>query len=199
MMEYQVMTDEKLVELYQTERDQEAFNTLFQRYEGFLKNRAEQSAFRSNLDINAVQHKIFYQFWQAVRKYNPDRGASFKTFVCVKLRSAAHDVLMEKYRKKTDEEGRRLMKEQPLQSAQMENLAVEMDLTDRLVVEDIFNYLKTKDEVYPIVFEMILQGYTYEEIGAHFRRKGSPEAVRNWVKRLKKKIKEYVSEYYAMV
>lgn len=194
---YQTLSDEALVELYNEAKDEEAFNELFKRYEQFLEKQAEQSALRTNLDRHSVHHKFVYQFWKAAQKYDPTRGASFKTFLWRKLSKAVYEVLkVEKYRKKTDENGRRLLKEQPLSAASLEEVAVEVEFADQVVVQDILNFLKTKGEIYPIVLKLMLEGYTYEEIGAKLKRPGSPAAIRNWGKRLKQKIKEFLIEYY---
>lgn len=198
-MEYKTLADETLVELYNEAHDEEAFNELFKRYEHFLEKQAEQSALRANLDRHSVHHKFVYKFWKAAQKYDPTRGASFKTFLYGKLSKAVYEVLrVEKYRKKTDENGRLLLKEQPLSDASLEEVTVEIELTDQVVVQDILNFLRTKGEVYPIVLKLLMEGYTYEEIGAKLKRPGSRAAVRNWGKRLKARIKEYVAEYYQL-
>lgn len=192
------LTDEQLIKAYRKQKDKQAFDELFGRYSAFLKKRSWDTMKKTGLDFNVVHSKYIDLFWKAVKKYNPKTGASFKTFLRTKFKTAAYDVVRaEKYRKKVDEDGHRLPKEQPLLEQETLNQIPDyMDLEGNMVVQDIFNYLRSKNPIYATVLNMILQGYKYEEIGKAVGRHGSPEAIRNWVKRVKAKIAQHVLEYY---
>lgn len=197
-MNYETLSDEQLALLFQ-DGDELAFDELYYRYEGLLKTRSADDEMRTGLDFDSLFNKHLHLFWKAVEKYDPARGASFKTYLKnYKLRTGTLDVLMyEKYRKKVvDENGESLPKAQPVEQEVLDQVAVEPQPDDSLIVNDIYDYLRSKADIYPIVLDMIIKGYSYEEIGRDLGRQGSPDAIKMWVNRIKNKIAKYVEEYY---
>lgn len=196
-LNYLIVKDEELIKAYHTQKDTQAFNELFHRYSPFLKKKCRLAANNTGLDFNTLHSKYVEMFWKSVEKYNPTKGASFKTFLRKKLQTATYDVLRaEKYRKKADDEGKRLPKEEPIEQENLIRIPDYTDLEGNVVVQEIFDYLASKGPAYPYFLRMMLAGYTYEEIGEAFGRHGSPGAVRNWAARIKAKIAQYVKEYY---
>lgn len=199
-MNYSVQSDEKLVELYKSQKDQNAFTELYERYRVLLETKSRKISSNSGLDYNTIHYKHLHLLWRAVATYDPNRGAAFRTYLYCNLRTGALEVIRDqKYRQVFDKEGRRLPKEKPigvLNKASSNKFKILVsgetaDVADSLVVQEIYDYLKSKDERYPIILRMLVEGYTYEEIGKAFGKH------KMWVCRIKAKIAKCVQEYYA--
>lgn len=187
-MTYTKLNDETLVEIYRKENDKRAFEELFSRYAAFFREKYWYTVKTTKVDPHIVQSKLTDLFCDAVKRYDHTKGASFYTFMRKRFKTATYDVLRAaKYGKKLDEDGdQEVLNQAPDNS----------DLEGDLIVQDIFNYLHSKNRLYPTFLKLLLDGYTYEEIGAQLCRHGSPAAIRNWGKRVKAKIAQYVLEYY---
>lgn len=198
------LDDEQLVVLYQEYGDEEAFNTLFRRYEPLLKRKAKRWGSLNRISPDNIHRNFVYQFWRAVQKYNPDQGASFRTWLYLKLSKASYDTLVsEKYTQNYTQKRTEKKREKTLQLKREFPLHSVKDVTEtdfsEVIVQDLFDYLKTKGEIYPLILKLIIKGYTYDEISRYyFGREGTKASAKNWVKRIKKKIEKYVEEYYGM-
>lgn len=197
--DYASLKDEELIFIYKRHGDQVAFEELLLRYNDLLRRRSERVALISDLNVDDLYNKYLHQFWKAVETYDFSRGAGFKTFlVKEKLSKGASDVIRtQRLRKRKKRYDPSLPhKPQPVEDEVFKQIPVEQAMTDSLIVQDVIEYVRSKSVLHGNILVMMLDGYTYEEIAEWAGKKGNPAALRNWVSRQKKKIAEFIREYY---
>lgn len=189
---YSTQTDEQLVELYQTQNDQEAFDELFNRYRVLIETKTQKASNNTGVDYNVLLTQNLHRFWRTAKKYNPARGCKFRSYLFWKFKHSTHDAMKGMYRNTSN--GRVLM--ETIDQRKLHHLSAEVDMDGSLAAEEIYDYLRSKSEEYPIFLKMLTEGYTYEEIGRALKKEGAPAAIRMWGSRMKARIAKLVQEYY---
>ena len=196
------LTDEQLVRMAQegSETDEEI---LIEKYKGLVKNKAK-TYYITGADSEDVVQEGMIGLFKAIRSFDADKQAAFKTFAdtCVnsQILSAIKKANRKRHRplnesvslnKEVDDEKQDISVGDILQ-ASMDN-----DPEALLLLQEVVDYLKAYDSGLFSKFEREvwvekLKGRNYLEIAEQLGR--SPKSVDNAIQRIKKKIVAYLEK-----
>lgn len=197
-----ILTDEQLVKMAQ-EGSETAEEILIEKYKGLVKNKAK-TYYITGADSEDVVQEGMIGFFKAIRSFDADKQAAFKTFAdtCVnsQILSAIKKANRKRHRplnesvslnKEVDDEKHDISVGDIMQ-ASMDN-----DPEALLLLQEVVDYLKTYDSGLFSKFEREvwvekLKGRNYMEIAEQLGR--SPKSVDNALQRIKKKIVAYLEK-----
>lgn len=197
-MNYQQMTDEKLVELCQ-QGNSEVADYLIERYKGRAKAKA-RFLFLCDGDNDDLIQEGMIGIFKAIRSYDSSKGASFKTFVELCIDNQMYDAIKISNRKRNQplnsyipffaygegQEGESELSElnrvSNEQTKSPEELIIERDNLKR-----IFEMLdKALSAFENEVLRLYLEGLGYREISEIMEK--TPKSIDNAIQRIKQKI-----------
>lgn len=197
-----ILTDEQLVRMAQ-EGSETAEEILIEKYKGLVKNKAK-TYYITGADSEDVVQEGMIGLFKAIRSFDADKQAAFKTFAdtCVnsQILSAIKKANRKRHRplnesvslnKEVDDEKQDISVGDILQ-ASMDN-----DPEALLLLQEVVDYLKAYDSGLFSKFEREvwvekLKGRNYLEIAEQLGR--SPKSVDNAIQRIKKKIVAYLEK-----
>lgn len=197
-----ILTDEQLVKMAQ-EGSETAEEILIEKYKGLVKNKAK-TYYITGADSEDVVQEGMIGLFKAIRSFDADKQAAFKTFAdtCVnsQILSAIKKANRKRHRplnesvslnKEVDDEKHDISVGDIMQ-ASMDN-----DPEALLLLQEVVDYLKTYDSGLFSKFEREvwvekLKGRNYMEIAEQLGR--SPKSVDNALQRIKKKIVAYLEK-----
>ena len=197
-----ILTDEQLVKMAQ-EGSETAEEILIEKYKGLVKNKAK-TYYITGADSEDVVQEGMIGLFKAIRSFDADKQAAFKTFAdtCVnsQILSAIKKANRKRHRplnesvslnKEADDEKHDISVGDIMQ-ASMDN-----DPEALLLLQEVVDYLKTYDSGLFSKFEREvwvekLKGRNYMEIAEQLGR--SPKSVDNALQRIKKKIVAYLEK-----
>ena len=197
-----ILTDEQLVKMAQEGSDT-AEEILIEKYKGLVKNKAK-TYYITGADSEDVVQEGMIGLFKAIRSFNADKHAAFKTFAdtCVNSQILSAMKKANRKRHKPLNESVPLDKEREDGEGasfedQMFNTSMDNNPEGLLILQEIMNYLKAHDSGLFSDFEhQVLQekmkGLSYMEIADVLDR--SPKSIDNALQRIKKKIVAYIEK-----
>ena len=196
------VTDEELVKFAQS-GDRQAEEILINKYKDMVKGKAHLY-FIVGADSEDVVQEGMIGIFKAVRDYQPDKNASFKTFVDICVNRQIITAIKRAGRQKhsplntsvslskpvgDDSEGETLETVLPLpNNMDPEMIMVARDTIDRIIINAPKLFSKFEQQVW----EEYLKGKNYLVIADIMNR--PPKSIDNAIQRIKKKITAYLEE-----
>lgn len=206
------MTDEQLVELSQ-QGDDDAFTTLFKRFQGALRFNAKRAA-----DQYPFTEEDFFEYFQErfhdiVKKFDFRGTIYFSVFCKVMFPKFRTEFVRNKLRKKVfDKEGVRRRTTEPSNLAIAKSMETTTDITvistassvsklthEYLTAEvdtDLYNHLKSISDEYAQIVLLSSQGYNYPEIATKLGWEGNNQSKKDWVNYRIGKIRQETIHFY---
>ena len=197
---YNILTDEEMVRMAQ-EGSTTAEEYLIKKYKDLVKKKSS-TYFIIGGDKEDVIQEGMIGIFKAIRGYDEDKDASFKTFaeICINrqiisaIRNAnlqKHQILNESLSLSSDNdpEGEQKTLEERLPSTNGD------DPETLMLMKEVGQYLKSETvEIFSTleqkVWDRILQGKNYQEIAVELDK--TPKSIDNAIQRIKKKIYQYL-------
>lgn len=197
---YNILTDEEMVRMAQ-EGSTTAEEYLIKKYKDLVKKKSS-TYFIIGGDKEDVIQEGMIGIFKAIRGYDEDKDASFKTFaeICINrqiisaIRNAnlqKHQILNESLSLSSDNdpEGEQKTLEERLPSTNGD------DPETLMLMKEVGQYLKSETvEIFSAleqkVWDRILQGKNYQEIAVDLDK--TPKSIDNAIQRIKKKIYQYL-------
>lgn len=196
-----ILTDEQLVQMAQ-EGSETAEEILIEKYKDFVKLKAK-SHFIAGADEEDVIQEGTIGLFKAIRSFDGERDASFKTFADRCINGQIVNAIKKANRKKnqplnksvpfetsTDDNGEHTLADVLVASNDMEpeNALLLKEIVERLKedIEDVFSPLEKK------VLDAKLKGLNYQEIAKALNK--SPKSIDNTLQRIKKKVIAYLEK-----
>ena len=197
---YNILTDEEMVRMAQ-EGSTTAEEYLIKKYKDLVKKKSS-TYFIIGGDKEDVIQEGMIGIFKAIRGYDEDKDASFKTFaeICINrqiisaIRNAnlqKHQILNESLSLSSDNdpEGEQKTLEERLPSTNGD------DPETLMLMKEVGQYLKSETvEIFSAleqkVWDRILQGKNYQEIAVDLNK--TPKSIDNAIQRIKKKIYQYL-------
>lgn len=207
-----VLTDESIVQMAQ-EGSSTAYEFLIDKYKGLARNKAT-TYYIVGADRDDVIQEGMIGIFKAIRDYDPEGEASFRTFaeLCVNRQIISaikganrqkHQILNESVSLNAgsellegDTDGGSGGGQRPL-AERLADLSPDMDPESLMLIKEVTDYLKANgsDIFSPLehrVWEEMLRGRSYREIA--FRLRKSTKTVDNAIQRIKKKVELYLGK-----
>jgi DNA-directed RNA polymerase specialized sigma24 family protein len=213
VQDYTQMADEQLAELAQS-GDDDAFTTLFKRYERALQMHARNAALR----FPSYYQDEFFGYFQErfikiVQKFDIESGVYFAKYCQYKFPKLAHDYIRGQLQKRSYtrlENGKykRENVDEPTIRDQHKAITSDLEKTDttdnRFTYDfqkgiedtDLFAYLKDRSEVNAKVVSLLASGYTYEEVGEMMGKTGTTDAKKGWTNYIMRKVRQDAIDFY---
>ena len=183
------MTDEEIVRIAQEEHDGKAADYIVNKYRNFVKSKA-RAYFLVGADRDDIIQEGMIGLFKAIQTYDPQGGASFKTYmnICV------HNQILNAIEAATAKKHTPLNSSGDLSAAwdipadvssNPDELAIYSD-TMQLILSDDGKLLSPMEKQ---VARMLADGQTYREIAAKLGR--TPKSVDNTIQRIKRKLKDF--------
>lgn len=197
-----ILTDEQLVKMAQ-EGSETAEEILIEKYKGLVKNKAK-TYYITGADSEDVVQEGMIGLFKAIRSFDADKQAAFKTFAdtCVNSQILSAIKKANRKRHKPLNESVSLNKEvddekQDISVGDLLQASMDNDPEAILLLQEVVDYLKTYDSGLFSKFEREvwmekLKGRNYMEIAENLGR--SPKSVDNALQRIKKKIVAYLEK-----
>lgn len=203
-----MLTDESIVQMAQ-EGSSTAYEYLIDKYKGLARSKAT-TYYIVGADRDDVIQEGMIGIFKAIRDYDPDGEASFRTFaeLCVNRQIISaikganrqkHQILNESVSLSagegdSDPDGSGSGGQRPL-AERLADLSPDMDPESLMLIKEVTSYLKANgsDLFSPLenrVWEEMLRGRSYREIA--FRLRKSTKTVDNAIQRIKKKVEVYL-------
>lgn len=199
-----VLTDESIVKMAQ-EGSGTAYEYLIEKYRGLAKNKSKTYFIAGGDNEDIVQEGMIGIF-KAVRDFDPDQGATFRTFaeLCVNRQIISainganrqkHQILNESVSLSAGETD-----ENDDEQALAERLASNSPDTDpeaMMLMKEVVDYLKANEEQLfsPMenqIWTEMLKGKDYREIAEILQK--PTKTVDNAMQRIKKKVQSYLGK-----
>lgn len=98
----QALTDEQLINQYKTTGCQDAFTTLYKRYQRLIESISRNQARAAGIDANEFISALNETFWRCVERFDPARG-TFKPYVQTALKLTAINLYRAERDKRTED------------------------------------------------------------------------------------------------
>lgn len=192
---YKETDDNELLYLTE-ENNEEAFTELIDRYSPKIHaiiGKYKQKAFQVGLDISDLYQEGLIGLINAIKTYNKEREASFKTYAVVLIEREILDLIKRNDRNKDKTlnnaislDNFSLEEKQSLYNIiEIDNFTPEL----RLINEEITEEVKTELTEFELkVYELKIDGKTNREISLILEK--STRSIENTIQRIKLKIKE---------
>ena len=197
-----ILTDEQLVKMAQ-EGSETAEEILIEKYKGLVKNKAK-TYYITGADSEDVVQEGMIGLFKAIRSFDADKQAAFKTFADTCVNSQILSAIKKANRKRHRplNESVSLNKEaddekHDISVGDIMHASMDNDPEALLLLQEVVDYLKTYDSGLFSKFEREvwvekLKGRNYMEIAERLGR--SPKSVDNALQRIKKKIVAYLEK-----
>ena len=197
-----ILTDEQLVKMAQ-EGSETAEEILIEKYKGLAKGKA-QIYFIVGADNEDVIQEGMIGLFKAVRSYNPDRDAAFRTYADLCINSQIITAIKKANRRKHQPLNESLSLNKTVieddRETTMENLLRDSEENNPEVltlIKEVVDCLKAQDSGIFSEFEWKvwsekLKGRPYTEIASLLNK--SPKSIDNALQRIKKKVLLYMQE-----
>lgn len=187
--------------------DVEAEEALIRKYSGIVYKKA-RAYFMAGADVEDVVQEGLIGLLKAVRKYDGDKNASFRTFaeICVtsQIISAIRSADRIKHKplntsvslnKPVDREGSRMVGENDITIGDTISANPADSPESMVILKDVVYYILNNGDNIFSDFEMkvlneYIKGYTCEQISQ--RLKKTPKSIDNALQRTKKKVGDYL-------
>jgi DNA-directed RNA polymerase specialized sigma24 family protein len=214
MIAYNEMTDEQLAELAQN-GDDEAFTTVFRRYEKALKIQAR----KANLQYPSYYEDDFFDYFQEqlmkmIKTYKVGSGIFFASFFKFKLPRLAYNYTRGHLEKRVYKEGGRytggkvVITDEPAARDKYKVITSDLEKTvmpdNRYTYEyqqevkdtELYAYLSAKSPQDAKVMALLVRGLTYDEIATEMGRKGNYQALTQWGYRAVQRVRQHTVSFY---
>lgn len=197
-----ILTDEQLVKMAQ-EGSKTAEEILIEKYKGMAKGKAKVYYIVGAESEDVVQEGMIGLF-KAIRNYNPDREASFKTYADTCVNSQIITAIKNANRKKHQPLNESLSLSKTVVDGDwettMENLLRDSEENNPealTLIREVLDCLKAQDsgifsDLEWKVWSEKLKGHSYLEIADILHK--SPKSIDNALQRIKKKVLLYLQE-----
>ena len=102
MTNFDALTDEQLINQYKTTGCQDAFTTLYKRYQRLIESISRNQARAAAVDVNEFISALNMTFWRCVERFDLTRG-TFKPYVHTALKLTAIDLYRAERDKRTED------------------------------------------------------------------------------------------------
>lgn len=195
-----ILTDEDIVRMAHEGSDT-AYSFLIKKYKKLAKTIAQKYYISGGDNEDLVQEGMIGIF-KAVRNFDEDEEASFRTFVeiCItrQIQTAITGANRQKHKVLNESISLSAGENDDSESSLKDTLAADsasFDPEEIMVLRDLFERLKTGSEslfspMEKIIWEELLKGKSYIEISEELDK--SPKAVDNAIQRIKKKTRFFI-------
>lgn len=195
-----ILTDEDIVRMAHEGSDT-AYSFLIKKYKKLAKTIA-QKYYISGGDNEDLLQEGMIGIFKAVRNFDEDEEASFRTFVeiCItrQIQTAITGANRQKHKVLNESISLSAGENDDSESSLKDTLAADsasFDPEEIMVLRDLFERLKTGSEslfspMEKIIWEELLKGKSYIEISEELDK--SPKAVDNAIQRIKKKTRFFI-------
>ena len=179
-----ILTDEQLVKMAQ-EGSETAEEILIEKYKSLAKGKAK-IYFIVGAEAEDVVQEGMIGLFKAIRNYDPEREASFKTYADTCINSQIITAIKNANRKKHQPLNENLLRDSEENNPEV--LTLIKEVVDCLKAQDsgIFSEFEWK------VWSEKLKGRPYTEIASLLNK--SPKSIDNALQRIKKKVLLYMQE-----
>lgn len=195
-----ILTDEQLVKMAQ-EGSETAQEILLEKYKSIVKMKTKDYYIVGSDNEDVVQEGMIGLF-KAIRGYNPDRDASFRTFADLCINNQIVSAIKKANRLKHQPLNDSISFSKTIEGEEMETTlgdviqgSSEHEPEELVLLQEIVKALKNSDsDLFSSlewqVWSETLKGKSYQEIAQSLGR--SPKSIDNALQRIKKKIIAYL-------
>ena len=195
-----ILTDEQLVKMAQ-EGSETAQEILLEKYKSIVKMKTKDYYIVGSDNEDVVQEGMIGLF-KAIRGYNPDRDASFRTFADLCINNQIVSAIKKANRQKHQPLNDSISFSKTIEGEEMETTlgdviqgSSEHEPEELVLLQEIVKALKNSDsDLFSSlewqVWSETLKGKSYQEIAQSLGR--SPKSIDNALQRIKKKIIAYL-------
>ena len=169
----ETLTDEQLITQYKTTGCQDAFNTLYHRYQRLITAISNTQARAAGIDANEFISALNETFWRAVQRFDPARG-EFCRYISRALKLAVINLYRNERNRRADDIDNCL------------GIGAEDDELNRVEIKVDLEAALNGDEMLAEIVRHFIAGYSREEIGQMIGR--SREFVRRRLLRFAKTV-----------
>lgn len=193
--DYEKYSDTELIDLFIQDKDEDAFEVLFRRHNDIL-NFYTLRTFLKDADAEDIRQVCNMAFLSAVRSFDPQKDASFRTYACVCIRNASGQLIRYSQAKKRVTDYTIVSYDDEYAVSDTE-LAYdgEESMGDGLFINeamDVMRRILSENEY--MAFMYSLMGYCYEDIAC--MKKLTRKQVDNAICRARKKLSDYYMNIY---
>lgn len=197
---YSNLTDEQLVNLSR-HGDGYATEILMEKYRNFVRAKS-RTYFLIGADKEDIIQEGMIGLYKAIRDYNPDAQASFKSFAelcitrqiitAIKTATRQKHIPLNSYvslsKPMYDDDNDRVMLDTIVEYKKLDPQEIVIDKERFYSIEEKLSVILSKLELK--VLNQYLEGKSYTEIAIHINR--SEKSIDNALQRIKKKIEKYI-------
>lgn len=197
-----MLTDETIVRMAQ-EGSGTAYEYLISKYKGLAKEKSK-TYFIAGADNEDVVQEGMIGIFKAIRDFDPDQGASFRTFaeLCInrQIISAIKNANRQKHQILNESvslsaPGEADSKEAPTLAEMLASNSGDTDPETMTLMKEVVDYLRVNEsDLFSLmeneVWSQMLKGRNYREIAIALGK--SPKTVDNAIQRIKKKILQFL-------
>jgi DNA-directed RNA polymerase specialized sigma24 family protein len=207
-MHYTELTDERLAALHQ-QGDDDAFSTLFLRYQKALQRHSYLAAQRyEGFSEDEFLSNFQERFIRLVTKYDYNICDSFAGYCKLTFARMAYSYVQDKITRRGYVDGKKVRIDD--KTKYRKQSAVPVDLAERELSDirytyeyemkiedtDLYKYLASVSDEQAKLIALLVKGESYEQIALAFGRTGNYMALANWGKRAVKRVRKSVIEFY---
>lgn len=199
---FENMSDNDLVILFR-KNNPKAQEVLIRRYKSLAAEKAKKYYIMGGDNEDVVQEGMIGIF-KAIRDYDVDKGASFKTFaeICITRQILSAIEVANRYKHKILNDAISLNSINVIDVEGKKDYILEQvvkgcgaDPEMEIIVSDLLSSLVNREppifsKMEKSILKLLLQGMNYQEIAKKLNK--SPKSIDNGVQRLKKKIETYL-------
>ena len=197
---YDSLNDETLVEISKR-GDGYATEILMEKYRNFVRAKS-RTYFLIGADKEDIIQEGMIGLYKAIRDYNPNAQASFKSFAelcitrqiitAIKTATRQKHIPLNSYvslsKPLYDEDNERVMLDTIMEYKKLDPQEIVIDKERFYSIEEKLSVILSKLELR--VLNQYLEGKSYTEIALHIKR--SEKSIDNALQRIKKKIEKYI-------
>lgn len=197
---YDSLNDETLVEISKR-GDGYATEILMEKYRNFVRAKS-RTYFLIGADKEDIIQEGMIGLYKAIRDYNPNAQASFKSFAelcitrqiitAIKTATRQKHIPLNSYvslsKPLYDEDNERVMLDTIMEYKKLDPQEIVIDKERFYSIEEKLSVILSKLELK--VLNQYLEGKSYTEIALHIKR--SEKSIDNALQRIKKKIEKYI-------
>lgn len=199
--EANMLSDEELV-VKSRENDEVAVETLIRRYKEVIKIKS-QIYYMEGADADDVMQEGMIGLFKAIRSYEPDKEASFKTYADLCITRQIFSAIKQATRMKNSPLNNSVSIDSSMRDTEGESTFAEMfsastedEPESALIFKEKMERLGDNggelfSEMESRVLVEFLQGHDYNEIGRNMQK--SPKSIDNALQRIRKKLENHLT------
>ncbi len=191
MSDFDNYLDSQLITLYLRYHDEDAFIELYGRYEELIDFFASR-VYLTEYDKDDIKQVCVMAFLGAMNSYDPEKGASFKTYVRTCLKNASSRLIRDSLSTKRNA-GYVVSYNDEVNIADESISYDDSHLTSGLIENDMMEVMEQLlSGLEYEIFTYFASGYSYSELAEQFRM--TRKQIDNAICRARKKLSDYYSD-----